>query len=189
MLFPSLGHTSQPGDMYLRFLEGDVQVKTEDTAEWLPASINMPLIDGDQIWVPENARAELMLRDGTIVRLDRNSYLEILTSEEKLAHFISPVDESIARQGSEKAIQLFLKPRQLLFVPTVSPFSALIYLKMKTPLYLFSGVKYTPTAAQGRRRSIPATKWSFLNIQSIHGLTGLALWTNGNNGTDEETRN
>ena len=35
MLFPSVGHTSQPGDMYLRFLEGDVQVKTEDTAEWL----------------------------------------------------------------------------------------------------------------------------------------------------------
>ena len=47
----------------------------------------MPLIDGDQIWVPENARAELMLRDGTIVRLDRNSYLEILTSEEKLSQF------------------------------------------------------------------------------------------------------
>ena len=87
MLFPSIGHTSQPGNMYLRFLEGDVQVKTEDTAEWLPASINMPLIDGDQIWVPENARAELMLRDGTIVRLDSNSYLEILTSEEKLAPF------------------------------------------------------------------------------------------------------
>lgn len=87
ILFPSLGHTSQPGDMYLRFLEGDVQVKTGDTDEWLPASINMPLIDGDQIWVPDNARAELMLRDGTVVRLDRNSYLEILTSEEKLAQF------------------------------------------------------------------------------------------------------
>ena len=89
MLFPSLGHTSQPGDMYLRFLEGDVQVKTEDTDEWLPASINMPLIDGDQIWVPDNARAELMLRDGTTVRLDRNSYLEILTSEEERSSVLS----------------------------------------------------------------------------------------------------
>ena len=87
MLFPSLGHASQPGDVYLRFLEGDVQVKTEDTVEWLPASINTPLMDGDQIWVPENGRAELMLRDGTIIRLDRNSYLEILTSEENRAQF------------------------------------------------------------------------------------------------------
>jgi hypothetical protein len=87
LLFPTIGHTFQPGDIYLRFLEGDVQVKTEDTAEWLPASINMPLIDGDQIWAPHNARAELMLKDGTVVRLDRNSYLEILTSEETLAQF------------------------------------------------------------------------------------------------------
>jgi hypothetical protein len=87
MLFPSIGHTSQPGDMYLRFLEGNVQVKTEDAAEWLPASINMPLIDGDQIWVPDNARVELMLRDGTVLRLDRNSYLEILTSEEVRVQF------------------------------------------------------------------------------------------------------
>jgi hypothetical protein len=87
MLFSSLGHTSQPGDMYLRFLEGDVQVKTKDTAEWLSASINMPLIDGDQIWVPDNGRAELMFRDGTAVRLDRNSYLEILTSEENITQF------------------------------------------------------------------------------------------------------
>jgi hypothetical protein len=87
MLFPSPGHTSQPGDMYLRFLEGDVQVRTEDTTEWLPASINMPLFDGDQIWVPENGRAELMLRSGAIARLDRNSYLEILTSEENRVQF------------------------------------------------------------------------------------------------------
>ena len=49
---------------YAEFLEGDVQVKTEDTAEWLPASINMPLLNGDQIWVPENGRAELMFNTG-----------------------------------------------------------------------------------------------------------------------------
>ena len=102
MLFPSLGHTSQPGDMYLRFLEGDVQVKTEETAEWLPASINMPLIDGDQIWVPENGRAELMLRDGTVVRLDRNSYLEILTSEEKLAQFYLATGRAYAQYKAQK---------------------------------------------------------------------------------------
>lgn len=83
LLFPSFGHTFQSGDIYLRSLEGDVQVRTEDTTEWLPASINMPLLDGDQIWIPDNGRAELMLKNGTIVRLDRNSYLEILTSEER----------------------------------------------------------------------------------------------------------
>jgi ferric-dicitrate binding protein FerR (iron transport regulator) len=46
-----------------------------------PASINMPLSDGDQIWVPEGGRTELQLRDGTFFRLDENSALEILTVE------------------------------------------------------------------------------------------------------------
>jgi len=87
ILLPSFGYASQYGDMYLRFLEGDVQVKTEDTAEWLPASINMPLINGDHVWVPDNGRAELMLRNGTVIRLDRNSYLEILAMEEGYNRF------------------------------------------------------------------------------------------------------
>lgn len=84
---PSPGHTADPGNIYLRFLEGDVQVKAEDTKEWLPASINMSLIDSDQIWVPDNGRAELLLRNGTITRLDKNTYLEILASENKLTRF------------------------------------------------------------------------------------------------------
>jgi len=86
MFLPSFGY-AQYGDMYLRFLEGDVQVRTEDTLEWLPASINMPLINGDHIWVPDNGKAELMLRNGTVVRLDRNSYLEILSTEEGRSRF------------------------------------------------------------------------------------------------------
>lgn len=87
ILLPSFAYASRYGDMYLRFLEGDVQVKTEDAAEWLPASINMPLINGDHIWVPDNGRAELMFRNGTVIRLDRNSYLEILSTDEGRSGF------------------------------------------------------------------------------------------------------
>src|SRR4030067_1989364 len=61
--------------------EGEVQVRTDDTGEWVPASINMPLVDGDRIWVPEGGRTELQRRDGTFLRLDENSALEILTLE------------------------------------------------------------------------------------------------------------
>ena len=74
---PLQGYAADPGNIYLRYLEGDVQVKTVDANEWLPASINMPLSDSDQIWVPDNGRAELFLRNGTIVRLDRNTFLEM----------------------------------------------------------------------------------------------------------------
>ena len=149
MLFPSLGHASQPGDVYLRFLEGDVQVKTEDSVEWLPASINTPLMDGDQIWVPENGRAELMLRDGTIIRLDRNSYLEILTSEENRAQFYLAAGRVYGNTSLRNAgAFVFFE------TPTASfrgiPHSALMSPRMKTPPRRFSKVRYMLTEARPR---------------------------------------
>ena len=77
--FPAYASGSTPGSLRISVIEGDVQVRTEDTGEWVPASINMPLFDGDRIWVPEGGRTELQLRDGTFFRLDENSALEILT--------------------------------------------------------------------------------------------------------------
>jgi Family of unknown function (DUF6600)/FecR protein len=79
--FPAYSSGSILGSLRISLIEGDVQVKTEDTGEWVPASINMPLMDGDQIWVPEEGRTELQLRDGTFLRLDENSALEVLTVE------------------------------------------------------------------------------------------------------------
>ncbi len=84
---PLQGYAADPGNIYLRYLEGDVQVKTADAKEWLPASINMPLRDSDQIWVPDNGKVELFLRNGTIVRLDRNTFLEMSSPGDKQTRF------------------------------------------------------------------------------------------------------
>ena len=89
MLFylPAYSSGSTLGSLRISLIEGDVQARTEDTGEWVPASINMPLMDGDQIWVPEGGRTELQLRDGTFLRLDENSALEILTVEKDSFQF------------------------------------------------------------------------------------------------------
>jgi hypothetical protein len=84
---PTLSSGSTLGTLRISLIEGDVQVRIEDTGEWVPASINMPLMDDDQIWVPEGARTELQLRDGTSLRLDENSALEILTVEKDSYQF------------------------------------------------------------------------------------------------------
>jgi len=81
LLLPVYGYTEPLGSLRISLIEGDVQVMTEDTGEWVPASINMPLVDGDRIWVPEGGRTELHLRDGTFLRLDENSALDILAVE------------------------------------------------------------------------------------------------------------
>ena len=80
-LIPTYSHGSPLGSLRISQIDGDVQIRTEDTGDWVPASINMPLRDGDQIWVPEGGRTELELIDGTYLRLDQESALEILTVE------------------------------------------------------------------------------------------------------------
>jgi hypothetical protein len=100
--FPAYVSGSTLGSMRISVIEGDVQVRTEDTGEWVPASINMPLVDGDRIWVPEEGRTELQLRDGSFLRLDENSALEILTVEKDSFQFYLTEGRGYANFGGLK---------------------------------------------------------------------------------------
>jgi hypothetical protein len=86
LLLPAYAHSSL-GFARISFLEGDVQVRTPEAAEWMPAAVNTPVDEGDELWVPEGARVELQLSGGTSIRLDRNSALEILTLEKTSSQF------------------------------------------------------------------------------------------------------
>lgn len=80
-LLPVNSYSSDLGALRTSLIEGDVQIKIEDTSEWVPAAINMPLQDGDRLWVPESARLELQLSDGSFLRLDEDSSLVIHAAE------------------------------------------------------------------------------------------------------------
>jgi len=96
ILLPALSYPATLGFLRISLIEGDVQIHTEDTGDWVPASINMPLKDGDRIWVPEEGRAELRLRDGTTLRLDERSGLDILTLEQDSYQFYLPEGRAYA---------------------------------------------------------------------------------------------
>jgi len=67
--------------MRLSLIEGEVEINTEETGEWVPASINMPIQEGDRIWAAERGRVELQFKNGTYLRLDHKTALEGLTIE------------------------------------------------------------------------------------------------------------
>jgi len=89
LLLPSYSYASDLGYMHISLIQGDVQIKTVDTLDWAAASINMPLREGDRIWVPEAGRLEIRLRDGTCVRLDQNSGIELLTVGDSSQFYLS----------------------------------------------------------------------------------------------------
>ena len=66
------------GTARLSLLQGDVVVQTADTGnEWVAASINMPLMSGDKVWVPDGGRAEIQFLGGTYLRADGNTEIDI----------------------------------------------------------------------------------------------------------------
>jgi hypothetical protein len=77
---------------YLRssLIEGDVQVNTEYITEWLPLSVNVPIREKDKIWVPDNAKAEFNTRDGSYIRLNEYSSLDVISVERDFLRFYIP---------------------------------------------------------------------------------------------------
>jgi len=64
---------------YLRYKEGDIFLKSKDSSDWEEITINTPLYDGDTIWVSDRGKAELFFFDSSVVRLNTNTILQILT--------------------------------------------------------------------------------------------------------------
>ena len=83
---PTLAQAGIIGPASIRFVDGDVMFRTPDDDEWLPASINTPLDEGDAVWCPDNSRVELQLPDGTMVRLDGGSQLDLIANEDGFTH-------------------------------------------------------------------------------------------------------
>ena len=87
LLVPAYAFSANLGYMRISLIEGDVQIKTPDAGDWGYASINTPLAEGDQVWVPQGGRVELQLNSGTYIRLDENSALQILSMDKDSSQF------------------------------------------------------------------------------------------------------
>jgi hypothetical protein len=75
------------GIIRLSLMEGDVQVLIQDTTDWTPATINLPLNEHDRLWVPDDGRVELQVQGGVLVRAGDGSGLDVLTVSRDSAQF------------------------------------------------------------------------------------------------------
>ena len=90
LLFPAVSGAEALGAMRVRLVSGDVQVKIAETGEWVPASVNMPLVERDELWVPEGSLSEIQTNNGVYVRLDGNTALQILRVDRDSFQFYLP---------------------------------------------------------------------------------------------------
>lgn len=96
------------GLIRLSLIEGDVQLLIQDTTDWTDATINIPLNEGDRVWVPDDGKAELQVRGGACVRADGDTSLDILTVDHDSAQYYLDRGHiySNNRQGGIKNIQI-----------------------------------------------------------------------------------
>lgn len=86
LVIPSAAMAVMIGPARVLLIDGDVLFRTTDTDEWLPATVNTPLDESDAIWVPDGSRTEIQLADGTLVRLDSGSQLDLIAVEDGFTH-------------------------------------------------------------------------------------------------------
>jgi len=129
---------SDLGGMRFSFIRGDVQVRTEDTEDWVPASINMPLREGDRIWVPEEGMAELQTKDGSYLRLadrsaleilalDRDSYQTYLTEGRLYANFRGSIDSLLQIDTPASSVRVYERSKFNVDVPERGPVNVSVF--------------------------------------------------------------
>ena len=86
LALPTWSPAAAIGPARVRYVEGGILFRAPDSDEWLPATVNTPLDEGDAVWCPEDTRTEIQLPDGSIVRLDGGSQLDLLANEDGFVH-------------------------------------------------------------------------------------------------------
>ena len=67
----------RPTEARINFLKGPVNIQRVATEAWRPAFIRMSLYTGDKVRCQELAETEIILKDGSILKLRDNSLMEI----------------------------------------------------------------------------------------------------------------
>ena len=86
LALPTWSLAAAIGPARVRFVDGDALFRAPDADEWLPVTVNTPLDEGDAFWCPDGSRAEIQLPDGSVVRLDGGSQLDLLANEDGFTH-------------------------------------------------------------------------------------------------------
>ena len=62
----------------ISFIQGDVQIRRDETPDWEVAVLNLPVVEGDEIATDGNGRLEIQLNSYTHLRIAENSQVKFV---------------------------------------------------------------------------------------------------------------
>ncbi|MEQ1604020.1 MAG: DUF6600 domain-containing protein [Pyrinomonadaceae bacterium] len=67
----------------ISLIDGDAKVRRSGSDDWETLTLNLPLVEGDEISTDGGARIEIQFDKNTHLRLDSNSYLKVVTLKDE----------------------------------------------------------------------------------------------------------
>jgi FecR protein len=83
-------------------IEGDVTYWRSDLDQWTNLGVNVPVLEGDKIWVGRDGRAEIEFENGSTIRLAQNSGIDLA----RLGRFEDSGEVEIQLSGGLASFQL-----------------------------------------------------------------------------------
>jgi len=185
LMLPSLGNASALEAIHVSLIDGDVQLEGEDTGGWVAASINMPLREGDTLWVPVAGRIELRLSDGSSIRFDGNSSFEVIRAEKDSYRFYLTTGHAYTNfRGSRGNLQIDT-PVTSIHASEKAVFSVGVSSETDVEISVFRGSVHT----EGRSRSTTVSEGTTLSFRGdtyadLHPLGAPDAWERWNRERD-----
>ena len=112
-------HGADPDALYVRHIEGVVELAEAESPQWMEAAVNTPLVEGDTVRTGASGKAELFLKDGSVVRIGKSSTMKIVAVEPRGVEF--KLDRGmtyIVAMGSKEVPIFFDTPSAALDITT-----------------------------------------------------------------------
>ena len=190
ILLPAWAGAEDLGALRLSQMQGDIQVQSKGSTEWFPAAINLPMQAGDRLWSPKDAWVQVETRDGSVVRLDGDSSLEILAVEkDSLQMYLSQGQAYLSfKKGMDSMFQLDT-PNSSLRIYDNSTLNVALSRNGNTDISVFRGAAY----AENRSGEVRVGAGKMLSIDddvpSLVALGPPSDWEKWNREWDESLVN
>ena len=89
----------KPAEAKINFIRGQVEVQKAQGITWAKAAVKMKLLSGDKISTEDGAEAEIVLEDGSVLKMKDKSLLLIQRMEKQKKPSVSVVNSFKVRTG------------------------------------------------------------------------------------------
>lgn len=172
------------------YVQGNITWRESDADTWTPATVNLPIREGAQVWVTDGGRAEIQFDDGGLLRLGNGSVitLQTLTSDANGEFTEIQMNEGVSTLRLKHANSLYQIDTPLVSIESEGPSNVRIGVDSSVEIAVHSG----NSSIHGSAGDLEMTSGDYLDIPNadasyqIDGIPSSDSWDIWNDSRDRQ---